>query len=44
MKYYKLNSAGTNWDLVDVSNINIDDYRQISLYDNNLDFTGTGLY
>lgn len=39
-----LNRTGTNWDLIDVSKINIDDYKQINLYDDNLDFKGIGLY
>ncbi len=44
MKYYKLNSAGTNWEEVNILEININDYRQIDLHDDNLDFKGICLY
>ena len=43
MIYYRLTN-GTSWNLVDTNNVNIDDYKQIKLYDDNLEFYGMGLY
>lgn len=44
MKYYKLNFAGTAWGAIDTAVINLSDYKQIKLYDDNLVFIGMGLY
>ncbi|MDQ1341323.1 MAG: hypothetical protein QG567_2481 [Campylobacterota bacterium] len=44
MRYYKLNRNGTNWDEINILEINIDDYKQIDLYDDDLKFKGIGLY
>ena len=41
MNYYKLTN-GIKWVLA--TNININDYKQIKLYDDNLEFYGMGLY
>ena len=43
MKYLKLNSSGTKWINI-CNNINISDYNQVKLYDDNLNFVGIGLY
>lgn len=44
MKYYKLNYTGTKWGLIDINKIDINDYKKIDLFDNDLNFIGIGLY
>ena len=43
MKYLKLNSSGTKWININYD-INISDYKQVKIYDDNLNFVGIGLY
>lgn len=45
VKYYILNYEGTKWGLADIKSIhNLDMYKKIKLYDDNLKFIGIGLY
>ena len=44
MKYYKLNCYGTKWGCIDINKVDVNDYKQINLYDDNLEFIGIGLY
>ena len=48
MNYYILNCDGTKWGLLTKegfdSMVNIEIYKQIKLYDNDLNFVGIGLY
>lgn len=43
MKYYRLNYNGTKWELLG-KHYAKRDYKQIKLYDDNLQFIGIGLY
>ena len=43
--YYILNYEGTKWGLIDIKSlINIEIYKKVNLYDENLNFFGVGLY